>query len=149
MCRLFYIMHLSNVKWSFMSYRCSHKFSWIQSSWNALLTTEGRGSSLWRLSRFWWHNVLSFWQPAVQPTRWGCRFWQSFVFHWLPYNLKWAHIYQGPRDSGSTLMIYVFISDTFLSFIIILLLICMIYAYDSGHICFIVTYFTLYHRRTI
>ena len=53
---------------------------------------------------FWWLGVLSFWQLAVQPMRWGGRCSRFFVFHWLPYDMQSIHFYQGPRDSGSTLM---------------------------------------------
>ena len=70
--------------------------SWIQSSLNTLLITEGRGSSLWQIPHLWWHIVLSFWQLEMPPMRWGFLFDDPFVFHWLPYNIQSTHLTRVP-----------------------------------------------------
>ena len=95
-CVVSYIIHLLvnaislNVKWSVMFiYWCIHTFSWIQLSWDALLITEDRGSSVWWLSRFWWHSVLSL--LAVPQTRRGCRFWRSCCFSLIAIKFSGAN----------------------------------------------------------
>ena len=86
-------------------YHRIHAFSWIQWSWNELVITEGRGSSLWRLSRPRWQSVLSFWQFAMPPTWWGCRIWRSCCFSLIAIQYAINSFSPGSRwYSGSTLM---------------------------------------------